>query len=135
MAPEQLLGKAVDTRSDLFSFGAVLYEMSTGRPAFGGPDRGALFDAILNREPMSVSRLNYDLPADLERIVRKAIAKRPDERYQNALDLLTDLRALRRQLESGVEPETGATASAARSDGGRLRPGAGRHRQRMVVDR
>ena len=104
MSPEQILGKTIDVRSDLFSFGAVLYEMSTGQPAFAGADRGAIFDAILNREPVSITRLNYAVPPDLERIVRKALAKRPDERYQNALDLLTDLRTLRRQTESGVEP-------------------------------
>ena len=78
--------------------------MSTGQPAFAGADRGAIFDAILNREPVSITRLNYAVPPDLERIVRKALAKRPDERYQNALDLLTDLRTLRRQTESGAEP-------------------------------
>jgi Tol biopolymer transport system component len=103
MSPEQILGKNIDVRSDLFSFGAVLYEMCTGRAAFAAGDRGAIFDAILNREPLAVTRLNYDVPPDLERIVRKSLAKRPDERYQTALDLLIDLRTLRRQIESGTE--------------------------------
>ena len=101
MSPDQLLGRHLDQRSDVFSFGAVLYEMCTGTRAFpsGAAD---LIDATLNREPVAISRLNYAIPEELERIVRKALAKRPDERYQHAAEMAADLKALRRKLESGV---------------------------------
>jgi tetratricopeptide (TPR) repeat protein len=98
MSPEQALGKPLDARSDIFALGAVLYEMCTGRQAFPGTG-GDVVDAILHREPTSVSRLNYEVPAELERITRKALAKDPGARYQDARDLLVDLRALRRQLD------------------------------------
>ena len=100
MSPEQALGKSVDARSDIFSLGAVIYEMCTGGQAFPGSG-GDVVDAILHREPTSVSRLNYEVPQELERIIRKALAKGPDERYQDARDLLVDIRALRRQLDHG----------------------------------
>ncbi len=96
MAPEQALGRDVDPRSDLFSFGVLLYEMCTGRPAFPDTDESAGLDAMLHREPVAISRLNYSIPEELERIVRKCLAKRPDERYQSAADLLSDLRAFHR---------------------------------------
>lgn len=101
MSPEQVLGKHVDPRSDIFCLGLVLYEMSTGKPAFSVSADGDLTDAILNREPTAIARLNYEIPDELERIVRKAINKRPDERYQEAREMLADVRALRRRVESG----------------------------------
>ncbi|HEU5181707.1 MAG TPA: serine/threonine-protein kinase [Candidatus Polarisedimenticolia bacterium] len=98
MAPEQALGRDVDPRSDLFSFGVLLYEMCTGRPAFPDTDEITGLDAVLHREPEAISRLNYAIPEELERIARKCLAKRPDERYQSAADLLADLRAFQRHL-------------------------------------
>ena len=103
MSPEQVLGKPLDDRSDIFSLGAVLYEMCTGRPAFGVTGQGDWVDALLHREPQAISRFNYDVPEELERIVRKSIAKRADERYQHASEMLVDVRAIRRRIESGSQ--------------------------------
>lgn len=101
MSPEQALGRPVDPRSDIFSLGTVLYEMCTGRPAFVASERGDVLDAILHVEPAPIARMNYEVPDELTRIVRKCLAKQPDERYQGCSDLLADLRALRRLRESG----------------------------------
>jgi len=101
MSPDQLLGRHLDQRSDVFSLGAVVYEMCTGARAFP-TGAGDLIDATLNREPVAISRLNYAIPEELERIVRKALAKRPDERYQQAAEMVADLRTLRRRLDSGA---------------------------------
>lgn len=101
MSPDQLLGRHLDQRSDVFSLGAVVYEMCTGARAFP-TGAGDLIDATLNREPVAISRLNYAIPEELERIVRKSLAKRPDERYQQAAEMAADLRTLRRKLDSGV---------------------------------
>lgn len=100
MSPEQALGKSVDARSDLFSLGAVVYEMCTGAPALPG-DGPAALDALLHAPPRPMSMLNYQVPDELERIVRKALAKDPEERYQTARDLLVDIRTLRRRLDHG----------------------------------
>lgn len=98
MSPEQALGRAVDPRSDLFSLGAVIYEMCTGRPAFSSSTRGEALDAVLHREPDAIARFNYEIPVEIERIVRKCLAKLPEERYQHASDLIVDLRAFRRTV-------------------------------------
>jgi serine/threonine protein kinase/Tol biopolymer transport system component len=101
MSPEQVRGKRLDAHTDLFSFGAVLYEMATGRPAFSGNTSGIIFNGILNLTPTSALRLNPDLPPKLEEIINKALEKDPEVRYQSARDLLVDLKRLKRDLESG----------------------------------
>ena len=101
MSPEQIRGDKLDGRSDLFSFGLVLYEMATGRPAFPGQTSGVVTEAILNRAPVPISRLNPDIPQKLEEIVAKLLEKDPDLRYQTAADVRTDLKRLRRDTSSG----------------------------------
>jgi serine/threonine protein kinase/tetratricopeptide (TPR) repeat protein len=101
MSPEQALGQDVDARTDLFSLGAVLYEMVTGRQAFTGSTQAAVFDRILNREPPAPARLGLELPYELEQILAKALEKNKVLRYQSALEVHTDLRRVRRTIESG----------------------------------
>ncbi len=100
MSPEQVRAEAVDQRTDLFSFGLVLYEMATGRRAFTGESPGAIFDAILNRAPIPALRLNPELPPELEKIIDKSLQKERKLRYQTAADLKADLERLKRDMDS-----------------------------------
>jgi non-specific serine/threonine protein kinase len=114
MSPEQARGEEVDARSDLFSLGAVLYEMATGHLPFAGSTSAVIFDAILNRAPVSPMRLNARIPVELERIVNKLLEKAPAARYQTAEKLSSDLQQLKRDTDSGRSPAA-ATAPAEKS--------------------
>ena len=98
MAPEQLRGGDVDHRADLFALGAVLYEMLAGRPPFLADTMADAADRILNQEPEALARYNYAVPADVEAVVRKALAKDPAFRYQSARELYVDLHHARERL-------------------------------------
>ena len=118
MSPEQVRAKELDARTDLFSFGAVLYEMATGALPFRGESTGVIFESILNRTPALPVRLNPDLPAELERIINKCLEKDRNLRYQHASEIRADLQRVKR------DSETGNSAAALPA----TRPWAGRHK-------
>ena len=138
MSPEQALGREVDPRSDIFSYGVVMYETATGGMPFSGRTAGEVYDQILNHDAPRPSLANPDLPAEFDRIVLKSLRKDPGERYQTAADLVVDLKALRREHETGsharLAPVTpypassrSATAAPVAASGAVLPPAPRRH--------
>jgi eukaryotic-like serine/threonine-protein kinase len=112
MSPEQVRAKELDARTDLFSFGAVLYKMATGTLPFRGESTGIIFDSILNRAPVPPIRLNPDLPPKLEEVVTKCLEKDRNLRYQHASDIRTDLQRVKRDTESARLPGAGSSGTA-----------------------
>ncbi|MGC1168338.1 MAG: serine/threonine-protein kinase, partial [Candidatus Acidiferrales bacterium] len=116
MSPEQARGKELDGRTDIFSFGLVLYEMATGKQTFSGSSSAEIFDAILNRTPVAPVRLNPALPPKLEDVITRALEKDPNLRYQHASDIRSDLQRLRRDTESGRSAVASGMAEPATPD-------------------
>ena len=125
MSPEQVRAEELDGRTDLFSFGIVLYQMATGKLPFQGPSSGVIAEAILNRDPVAPAQVNPDIPSGLQEVIRRALEKDKNLRYQHAADMRADLKQLKRDMESGssvglagtgsaLTPATGSSSSASK---------------------
>ncbi|MFZ0700638.1 MAG: protein kinase [Candidatus Acidiferrales bacterium] len=125
MSPEQVRGETLDARTDLFSFGLVLYEMATGRQAFSGNTTGVIQEAILNRDPVAASRVNPEIPEKLEEITSKALEKDRNLRYQHASEMRADLARLKRDTDSGRTSARMAVRAVAGDSGTPVPPGSG----------
>ncbi len=112
MSPEQVRAEELDGRTDLFSFGIVLYQMATGKLPFQGPSSGVIAEAILNRDPVAPAQVNPDIPSGLQQVIRRALEKDKNLRYQHAADMRADLKQLKRDMESGSSVGLAGTGSA-----------------------
>jgi serine/threonine-protein kinase len=133
MSPEQVRGDGLDSRTDIFSLGLLLYEMATGRQAFSGGTGGIIIEAVLTRPPVPVRSINPDIPQRLEEIIDKALHKNRDQRYQHAADLGADLQRLKREIDSGSRAAGEISQSSAISNAGPL-SSTGEHLSRTSLD-